>query len=131
MMHNQKGITLIGMLLTAIVVICAGVLIMRVVPVYLEHYSIVQSIKDLSSTADSSLTGDSTNDAMALRRSLTKRLDINGINDLNDDELSITPSEENKYTVKLKYQVTRPLVYNISLLFQFDDVIEVKTHSEN
>lgn len=130
-MHNQKGITLIGMLFTAIVVICAGVLIMRVVPVYLEHYSIVQSIKDLSSTADSSLTGDSTNDAMALRRSLTKRLDINGINDLNDEELSITPSEENKYTVKLKYQVTRPLVYNISLLFQFDDVIEVKTHSEN
>lgn len=130
-MHKQKGITLIGMLFTAIVVICVGIFVMRVVPVYLQHYSIVQSIKDLSSTNALSLTGESMSDAITLRRSLAKRLDINGISDLNDDELSITPAEENKYTVKLKYQVIRPLVYNMSLLFLFDDVIEVKTHSEN
>ncbi|MGL6028629.1 MAG: DUF4845 domain-containing protein [Legionella sp.] len=130
-MHNQKGITLIGMLFAAVAVICVGIFVMRVVPVYLQHYAIVQSIKDLGTIADSSLTGDNMSDAMALRRSLTKRLDINGINDLSDEELSITPDGENKYIVKLKYQATRPLVYNMSLLFQFDDVIEVKTHSEN
>lgn len=130
-MHNQKGITLIGMLFTAVAVICVGILVMRVVPVYLNHYSIVQSIKDLGSSTDSSLTGDSMSDVMVLRRSLTKRLDINGINDLDDEELSITPDGENKYIVKLKYQEIRPLVYNMSLLFHFDDVIEVKTHSEN
>lgn len=109
-MHNQKGITLIGMLFAAVAVICVGIFVMRVVPVYLQHYAIVQSIKDLGTIADSSLTGDNMSDAMALRRSLTKRLDINGINDLSDEELSITPDGENKYIVKLKYQATRPLV---------------------
>jgi hypothetical protein len=105
---------------------------MRIVPIYLQHYSIVQSIKGLNETTpDSSLTGDSYTDAVTLRKNLSKRLDINDVDDLKNDQIAIIPTGTNKFTVKLKYQVIKPLIYNISLMVSFDDTYEVVTGSEN
>lgn len=128
-MQKQKGMTLIGMLLTMAIVVVVGIVVMRVVPVYIQYYSIVQSIKALNSTQG--LIGDPLSDANTLRASVTKRLDINGIEDLKAKELVIVPGEAGKYLVKINYQVTRPLVYNMSLLFDFKNEIEVKPGSEN
>lgn len=130
-MRKQKGMTLIGMLFTAVVVVMAAVIIMRIIPVYLQHYSIVQSIKALNTTTESSLSGDPATDALMLRTSLTKRLDINGVEDLLGNQLVISPSGPKKYKVKLKYQVVKPLVYNMNLMFDFDDTYEVIVGSEN
>lgn len=129
-MHKQKGITLIGMLLTVAVVVMAAVVVMRVVPVVIQYYTIVTSIKSLNQTQVSTLTGDPASDVNTLRISLTKRFDINGLEDLKPDELVIVPDGENHFKVTLKYQTTRPLVYNVSLLFQFDKTIEVVVGSE-
>lgn len=123
--------TVIGMLIVAALVIMAGIFLMRLVPVYLEHYTIVQSIKALNSMSGSSISGDPLADTVAMKKSLEKRLDINGIYDFKVEQLEISPIESNKYKVLLKYEVKRPLVYNISLLFNFDDTIEVTPGSEN
>ncbi|MCL5271753.1 MAG: DUF4845 domain-containing protein, partial [Gammaproteobacteria bacterium] len=101
------------------------------IPVYLQHYSIVQSIKGLNATPSSDMTGDVYTDVTTLRKSVTKRLDINGVEDLKNDQLIITPSGTNTYKVQLKYQVVRPLVYNISIMIDFDNTFEVVTGSEN
>ncbi|HAU0286128.1 TPA: DUF4845 domain-containing protein [Legionella pneumophila] len=130
-MRKQQGMTLIGMLFTAVVVIMAGILVMRAAPVYIQHYSILHSIKALNSTPVSSLSGDPLTDVTTLRESVTKRLDINGVEDLKPGELVITPSGPNKFKIKLKYQVIKPLIYNMSLLFNFQDNFEVITGSEN
>ncbi|HAU1190575.1 TPA: DUF4845 domain-containing protein [Legionella pneumophila] len=130
-MRKQQGMTLIGMLFTAVVVVMAGIFVMRVVPVYVQHYSILHSVKSLSSMSVSSLSGDPLTDVATLRESVTKRLDINGIEDLKPGQLVITPSGPNKFKIKLKYQVIKPLVYNMSLLFNFEDNFEVIAGSEN
>ncbi|APF03488.1 TPA: DUF4845 domain-containing protein [Legionella pneumophila] len=130
-MRKQQGMTLIGMLFTAVVVVMAGIFVMRVVPVYIQHYSILHSVKSLNSMSVSSLSGDPLTDVATLRESVTKRLDINGIEDLKPGQLVITPSGPNKFKIKLKYQVIKPLVYNMSLLFNFEDNFEVIAGSEN
>lgn len=130
-MYKQKGMTVIGMLIIAALVVMAGIFLMRLVPVYIQHYSIVQSIKALNSTSTSSLSGDTIADTETMKRSLEKRIDINGIYDFKLDQVEFTALEGNKYIVKLKYEVKKPLVYNISLLFDFDDSIEVNPGSEN
>lgn len=130
-MQKQNGMTLIGMLMTVIVFVMVGIVTIRIVPVYLQHYSVIQSIKSLNSTPTSSLSGDPIADIALMRQSLTKRLDINGLEDFKDDQLEFTQSNENSYTVKLRYQIIKPLVYNISLLFDFNDTEEVKPGSEN
>jgi len=129
-MQKQQGMTLIGMLLTMAVVVLAAIVVMRIVPVVIQHYSIINSIKSLDQTPASSLTGDPATDVQLLQDSLSKRFDINGLQDLKPEELIITPDGANKFKIQLKYQVTRPLVYNVSLLFDFDRTIEVVVGSE-
>lgn len=124
-MSKQKGITLVGMLLTMAVVFMVVVVLMRVVPVVIQHYSIVSSIKGLEQIPAASLTGDPELDVSTLKSSLAKRLDISGIPNLKPEELTITPESANKYKVKLKYTVIRPLLYNVGLIFNFDQTIEV------
>jgi hypothetical protein len=130
-MKNQKGMTLIGMLMTVALLVMVGITIMRIVPVYMENYSIVNSIKSLNSTPIASLSGDPLADIAVLKRSLNKRLDINGIEDLKDNQILMSPDGEHKFKAHLKYQVIRSLVYNMSLLFDFDETYEVVAGSEN
>lgn len=130
-MQKQKGMTLVGMLFTAAVVVILAIITMRIVPVYLQHYSVVQSIKALNETPPSSLSGDPAADTMVLRDSLDKRLDINGVEELARNQIIITPNGPRKYKVKLKYNVVRPLVYNMKLMFDFDEIYEVTVGSEN
>ncbi|KTD73019.1 DUF4845 domain-containing protein [Legionella tucsonensis] len=130
-MYKQKGMTFIGMLFTVVVIIMAATIVMRVVPVYLQYYSIIKSIKGLNEVSPSSLTGDPMVDVNALKSSLDKRLDINGVESLKGNQLMIEPIGANKFRVKLKYQVIKPLVYNVSLLFDFDHTEEVITGSES
>jgi hypothetical protein len=130
MMQKQQGMTLIGMLLTGVAVVMAGLLVMRIVPVYLQHYSIVQSIKSLNTSPVSS-SGDLLADVDGLREVLNKRLEINGVEPLNAKQIIISPDGEHQFIVQLKYQVVKPLVYNINLLFQFDETYKVVSGSEN
>lgn len=130
-MKKQQGMTLIGMLATLVIVVCTAIVVLRIVPVYLQHYTIIHSIKSLNTIPKSDLSGDSVSDVNELRKSLTKRLDMNGVEDFKDDQLVITPLGDAKFEVKLKYQVIRPLVYNISLMFDFDNTQEVLAGSEN
>lgn len=130
-MKKQQGMTLIGMLLTMAVVALSAIVVLRIVPVYIQYYSIVQSIKSLNSTPLSNMTGDTEANVAILRASLTKRLDMNGIEDLKPKELSIISEGDNIYDVKLNYQVIRPLISNISLFFDFQRTDKVKAGSEN
>lgn len=130
-MNAQKGMTLIGMLLTMAVVVLGGLVFMQTVPVYLQYYSIKQSIKALSEVPASSLSGDSLMDAQFLRDSLSKRLDISGISSIKEDQIKVIPLALNRFKVSVKYQVINPLIYHANLLFDFDETYEVKVGSEN
>lgn len=129
--QKQQGMTFIGMLFTMALVIFAALLVMRIVPVYLQHYSVMQSIKGLNSIPVSSLSGDSYGDVDVLRSRLNKYFEINGIDSLKPEQIEIVPDGTNKFIVKLKYQVMKPLFYNIHLLFDFNDSKEVTVGSEN
>lgn len=130
-MRKQQGMTFVGMLLTMAVVILAAIVVMRAVPVYLQYYSVKQSVKGLNTIPVSSLTGDPYSDVEVLKSRFNKYLDINGLYDFKSDQLVIEPQGPNKFLVKIKYQVIKPLIYNISLLFDFNDTEEVTVGSEN
>ncbi|PWY53851.1 DUF4845 domain-containing protein [Legionella qingyii] len=130
-MHKQKGMTFIGMIFTVVVIVMAAIVVMRVIPVYLQYYSIIKSVKGLNSVPLSTLSGDPVADVNLLKSTMDKRLDINGVESLKENQLMIEPIGSNKFRVKVKYQVIKPLVYNISLLFDFDHTEEVVAGSES
>ena len=130
-MRKQQGMTLIGMLLSVIAVVFGGIIVIRIVPVYLQHYSIIQSITSLNSIPVSSLSGDADMDVRVLQTSLFKRLDMNRVEHFNENKLVISNEGERKFIVKLKYQIIKHLIFNVSLLFDFDNTKEVIAGSED
>ena|SRR3989338_1356000 len=125
-MNRQKGITLIGLLLSAIVVILAGIVLMRMVPVYLQYYSVKQSVSALNDMPAAELSEDSMLNMLKLKKRLFNQLMVNGVDEMiKEKDVSIKYKQKNVYDVEVKYQVISPLVSHIKLLFDFDIKEEV------
>jgi Domain of unknown function (DUF4845) len=121
---TQKGMTLIGMLMSAICVIFIGVVVMKIVPVYIQHYSVVSSVKALDTLPKEDLTGPPASTVIFLRKKLSNQLYINGIEDVTKDHVKISPGR-NGFEVSVKYNVKRHLFSNLYLYFEFDDSVKV------
>ncbi|QRN03302.1 DUF4845 domain-containing protein [Legionella sp. MW5194] len=124
-MRKQQGLTLIGMLFTVIVVCIAGLVIMRVVPVYIQHFEVKRSISALENIEAAEFSTDTAANAMVLRKRLANQFTINGLDDIKLDEVNIVPDGQGNFNINVKYTVIRPLFYNISLMFNFDETKEV------
>lgn len=123
-MNKQKGMTLIGMILTLAIVVIAGIIVMRVVPVYIQHYSISQSIHALNRIPQEDLSSNPATNARLLKDKLKNQFYINGV-DVPVEKVKIIPDRKGGFQVLVNYKVIKPLVGNISLLFQFDLTKEV------
>lgn len=130
-MCNTNGLTFIGMLLTMAIAIFLGLFAMRIIPVYIQHYNVVQALNGLHSLPqEATVSDDSSSNEISLKKSLQKQFEIDNINDITDNNIVITPHSSNQYTVTIKYQVTRPLIGNIDLLFNFENSTEVTLGSQ-
>lgn len=125
-MQKIKGLTLMGMLLTMAAVIGVGLFIMQIAPVYIQHHVVVSALRALPalSTSEPAILDQT------IKKTLMKTLEINGITDINKSNISIEPDGQNQVVVSLQYQVARPFVANISLLFTFNDSQEVAIERE-
>ena len=122
---RYKGMTLIGMVLTLAIVGTVGIVIMRVVPVYLDYYEVINSISALEKIPATEFSGDPAANASVLRDRLINQLYVNSI-ELPPEDISITPNENGNFQVRIKYKVIKHLFGNMSLLFEFDKSQEVK-----
>jgi hypothetical protein len=116
---NNKGMTFIGMLLTMAIVIIVAVVAMRIVPVYIEYYSVNNSIDALEKVPNSEFASDPAANAQVLKDKLVNQLYVNSI-EFAPEVISIAPKDNGVYDVSIKYQVLKHLLGNISLLFNFD-----------
>lgn len=124
-MRKQQGITLIGLLLTAFVVIIVTMTVMRIIPIYLENYEVKNTITSLNNLNAANFSFDTNANANILRKHLKDQFGIDRFNDLRVEEMTIVPSGENSYIVTVKYAVVKPLMFNISLMFEFNESQEV------
>lgn len=132
-MQQQKGMTLIGMVLTLTIVILAGIMLMRIVPVYLNHYSVTKSIDALAHIPKEDLSADPTATARLLKTRLMNQFYVNGIYDIKAKQVTLLPDRKKPgiYDVSLAYKVTKPLVGNIRLLFEFDVKKEISLDAKH
>ncbi|NWG86708.1 MAG: DUF4845 domain-containing protein [Hydrogenophilaceae bacterium] len=113
-MSKQNGFSLIGMLLLAIVVIFASVMALRVVPTYIEYFTIKKMVEE--TMAQPSL--DNVSDA-EIREKFGKQLSINNITRVTSRDLLIERSSQG-VVAKLSYSVRQPLMGQASLCLDFE-----------
>ncbi|KTC65486.1 transmembrane protein (plasmid) [Legionella adelaidensis] len=124
MIRQNQGMTLVGMLLTMAVVIIGLILVMRVVPVYLEYFSVKSSIAALKNIPESEFSVEPSSNAQLLKEKLVNQLYINSI-ELPPEDIAVSYKKPGVYEIGVKYQVIKHLIAHVSLLFDFDLTEEV------
>jgi hypothetical protein len=121
-MHNRKrqqGLTFISWLVILVVLGFMVMVVLKITPVYLEHYAVKASLESLKSeplVSRKSIT--------EIRTMLTRRLSINDVHGLSKDNIVIRRTG-GVTTVTVKYEERKELVGNLSLVMTFDDSIEL------
>jgi hypothetical protein len=117
-LQKQKGLTFISWL---VILIVAGFLVfvaIKITPVYIDHYavkSVLETVKNDPLSARKSKKD--------IREMITKRLYVNNIRHVNRDHIKIERSGK-KTKIRVAYEESRHIVYNISLVMTFEDSVE-------
>lgn len=111
MRRHQQGLSLIGTMIAAALVIGGIILAMRMVPVYNEYFAVKKMLNSLATSGEA-------NSPEAIRGLFDKRSGVEDIDSISRSDLVIA-KENGRWVISAQWQRTIPLVANVSLLFQF------------
>lgn len=116
---KQRGMTVIGMLLLLVVLGFMALIAMKVVPMYIQFYTIkstIESIRKEPQLAQMSPTD--------IHNALQKRFDIGYVDQLKARDLKIRNDAESRGRVlELVYDDERELFYGLYVLLKVDETI--------
>jgi hypothetical protein len=116
---NQHGLTFISLAFILGLIGFFVLLGLKIGPVYLNHSKVVSALADIKKTPDIETQSEG-----EIRNSLSKRFDINYVDDVTQDDITIT-RHGNYIKVVIEYEVARKIAGNLSVLVEFNDNIEV------
>ncbi len=111
---KQKGMTFIGLVLVIAAVVFLAVIGMKVVPAYIEFFSIKKALQHIAS--------DASFDTMSkkeIETAFNKNAETGYITVIKGSDLVIEKGESGN-VVTAEYQVTIPIVANASVLLDFN-----------
>ena len=110
---RQRGLSMIGFLFVAVVVVVCVMIGFRVAPAYIEYYSVNKALeKALWETKD-------LNSAAEIRKNFQRVADAGYIESITEKDLEIVKNK-NQYTASASWTRKLPLVANASLLLDFE-----------
>ena len=111
-MKTQRGMTMIGLLLVAIVVGFLGLVTIKVVPTVLEYQSILKAVKK---------AGTEGSNPIEIKSIYSKAMEIDQIiSSVKPEDLDIQPDGNGRYTVSFAYNKEIALIANAYLLLRYD-----------
>jgi hypothetical protein len=117
--HRQRGITVLGFIILAVLFGIVGLAGIKVTPMYIKN---MRLSKVLEATQEE-LNGKGPNPTN-IRQEIYKRFSIEDIN-LPVDNVKIAQSK-NGYSVRIQYENRAPFVADVWLLIVFDKQVEIR-----
>jgi hypothetical protein len=111
--RQQRGVTLVGMLLWGIIIVFLALLAMKLIPAYTEYLEIKRILKDIGS--EEGVNGMSNAE---IRERFSKRAMIDNISSISASDLRIGRGN-GRTLITAEYTFQTPLVANVSLLADF------------
>ncbi len=108
---RQRGLSLIGLILTSGVLVFVALLGMKITPAYIEYFTIVKNLKAVAAQGGGSVK--------ELQGSFGKRADIDDITAVSYRDIEVEKNGD-QYVLSVSYQKKVPLFANISVLFDFE-----------
>lgn len=122
MMKKQQGMTLTGWMVVVALILFFALLGMKIVPVYLQNYSVRNVVESLSD--EPLITKKS---AAEVKRMILRRFNINSLYDLKSKHVLVKTSP-GIMTVSVVYTVRKTMVGNLDVLISFDERIRLVSH---
>lgn len=119
-MRYQRGISLIGWLIVLTFVGLVALITIRVVPVYMEAYTVRSILQGLQNDRD--LAGADRN---AIWRTLQKRLEVNDVRSVGRDNISLE-AVGGGTQVTIDYESRFPLIANIDGIASFTSRVTIR-----
>jgi hypothetical protein len=113
MRTRQRGLSMLGFLFVAVVVVTCVMIGFRVLPSYIEYYSIQKALEQaLAETQD-------LNSAAEIRKAFQKRADAGYIDSVSGRDIDVVKLK-NEVTASASWTRKLPMVANASLLLEFE-----------
>ena len=118
-LKRQQGLTFISLVFVLGLIAFFVLLGLKIGPIYLDHSKVVSALTEIEKTAHIEELSEA-----QIRNSLSKRFNINYVNDVTQDDITVT-KQGNYLKVAIEYEVVRKIAGNLSVLVEFNDFIEV------
>lgn len=113
MRQRQRGLSLFSFIVVSIALVFVTIFAFKLVPAYLEQYTINKVFRQIAHNPE--FTNATAAD---VRAAFTRQLAIDSIKSVEPTDLQIT-REAGQLVIETQYQVTIPMIANISLLVDF------------
>ncbi len=117
---REQGLTFITLALILVLIGFFTLLVLKIGPIYMDHSKVLNALTAVEKTIDVE-----TKSKREIRDILEKRFDINYVYDIDLQDVEITKANDNHLKVRIAYEVVKPIMGNLSVLVEFNDVIEV------
>jgi len=117
--HKQKGLTIIGFVMVLSLVIFTAFMGMRIVPIYLEYYSVVTAMNGIASER-----GSARYTPYDIKVKVLNRLYVS-YSAANVKEEHIKVLRRNGVQLRVVYEVRKPLVGNLDVVASFDRMVKL------
>jgi hypothetical protein len=111
MRNHQLGVSLIGLIVGAVILIFVLLLGMKALPPYMEYFTAKKLITQIANEQRTGSVGD-------IRKSWQLKTAIEDVPSVNDKELEIT-KEGGEVVISFAYRKEVPLFVNVGLYFDF------------
>ncbi|ALN57064.1 hypothetical protein GLE_1709 [Lysobacter enzymogenes] len=114
MKRNQRGITLLGFIITLAVVGVFAYVGMKLVPMYSDYYSVKRSLADLAKEPNAGQM-----DGATARTLFFRRMDISYVDSVKPENFRVQRSERGMEII-VAYDVRRPMIANLDVVGHFE-----------
>jgi hypothetical protein len=118
-LHRQKGMTGAGWLIVLALIGFFALLVLKMLPSYMEYYKIVSTLESLEEESGLETPLD-------IRKLIERRFDISYVNTIQPRDVIIRSSGQN-YRVQAKYESRKHLFANVYVVMLFEKQVTVKT----
>lgn len=120
-MNRQRGLGFWSFVWSAAVVVLVAVLLIKIIPVYLDNMKLQRALEDLTDQPNIMQTH-----RLAMIRSLERKLYIDYAHEIVDIKKAFKVKNiKGKREFSIDYERVVPLAYNASLLFDFKNHVTV------
>jgi hypothetical protein len=114
---RQQGMTVIAVIMIMIIIAFVALIVMRIVPIYINYFSIRSTLEGLKSEPELDRMA-----AVDVQRAIQRRFEISYVNVIEARHVKVRMQGREKF-LDLVYEDRRPLIGNLDVVAKFNETI--------